>query len=129
MRRNKTLICMLAAALALLVGLPALAQVTFQGSVVSNDTLSVSAPFGGIVDERSARIDVLIVSKAGTDACALFHVNMVAGSNIGLDVVRCKSHTELVVLDLFYTSDLHGLYSSQIDCRTKPRTVTIINKL
>ena len=100
-----------------------------QGFFYLDHHVDESPYFGGVIDERSARIDVLIVRKTGTDACALFHVNMVAGGNIGLDVVRCKSHTELVVLDLFYTSDLHGLYSSQIDCRTKPRTVTIINKL
>ena len=96
-----------------------------QGFFYLDHHVNESPYFGGIVDERSARIDVLIVSKAGTDACALFHVNMVAGSNIGLDVVRCKSHTELVVLDLFYASDLHVLDSSQIYC-SDSRIVNII---
>ena len=84
--------------------------------------------FGGIIDERCTGIDVLIVRKTRTDACALFHVDMVAGGNISLDVVRCKSHAELVVLDLFYASDLHVLYSSRFDCSFN-RTFIIIKHI
>jgi hypothetical protein len=36
---------------------------------------------------------------------------MVAGGNIGSDIVRCEAYTELVVLDLFYASDLHIPFS------------------
>ena len=62
---------------------------------------------GGVVDQRRAGIDVLIVRKTGTDARALFHVHMVAGGDVGLYVVRRQADAELIVLDLFYTTDLH----------------------
>ena len=55
MRKDKLRIGALAVALALLMGVPALAQVTFQGTVISDKTLSVSAPFGGLVDEIDLR--------------------------------------------------------------------------
>ena len=55
MRFHKLHICALAMLLALAVGVPALAQVTFQGTVVSSKTLSVNAPFGGLVDEIDLR--------------------------------------------------------------------------
>ena len=45
----------LAVVLALLLGAPALAQVTFQGTVISRETLSVSAPFGGLIDKIPLR--------------------------------------------------------------------------
>lgn len=55
MRKSKLLICAVAALLTMALGLPALAQVTFQGTVVSSKTLAVSAPFGGLVDEINLR--------------------------------------------------------------------------
>lgn len=55
MRKDKLRIGALAVLLALLLGVPALAQVTFQGTVISDKTLSVSAPFGGLVDEIDLR--------------------------------------------------------------------------
>ncbi len=55
MRKDKLRICALTVLMALLMGVPALAQVTFQGTVVSSKTLSVSAPFGGLVDEIDLR--------------------------------------------------------------------------
>ncbi|MBR2798450.1 MAG: HlyD family efflux transporter periplasmic adaptor subunit [Clostridia bacterium] len=55
MRKCKKRICGLLVALALLAGVPALAQVTFQGTVVSSKTITVNAPFGGIVDEITLR--------------------------------------------------------------------------
>ena len=55
MSKLKRRIGALAVALALLAGVPALAQVTFQGTVVSSKTLTVSAPFGGLVDEIDLR--------------------------------------------------------------------------
>lgn len=55
MRKCKKRICGLLVALALLAGVPALAQVTFQGTVVSSKTIAVNAPFGGIVDEITLR--------------------------------------------------------------------------
>ena len=55
MRRQKLRFCTLAVLLVLAVGMPALAQVTFQGSVVSSKTLSVMAPFGGLIDEIDLR--------------------------------------------------------------------------
>jgi len=45
----------LVVALALLSAGPALAQVSFQGTVVSSRTIAVNAPFGGIVDEIGLR--------------------------------------------------------------------------
>ena len=50
MRSNKLRICALIVALAMLAGVPALAQISFQGTVVSSRTIAVNAPFGGIVD-------------------------------------------------------------------------------
>lgn len=55
MRKNKLRICGLMVALAVLAGVPALAQISFQGNVVSSRTIAVNAPFGGIVDELSLR--------------------------------------------------------------------------
>lgn len=55
MRREKLRLCVLAALLVLAIGAPALAQITFQGTVVSSKTLSVAAPFGGLVDEIELR--------------------------------------------------------------------------
>ena len=55
MRKNKLRICGLIVALALLAGAPALAQISFQGTVVSSKTIAVNAPFGGIVDEIDLR--------------------------------------------------------------------------
>ena len=51
MSKYKKRVCGLLVALSLLMGVPALAQVTFQGTVVSSKTIAVNAPFGGIVDE------------------------------------------------------------------------------
>ena len=55
MRKCKLRICGLVVALAMLAGVPALAQVTFQGTVVSSKTIAVNAPFGGIVDDIDLR--------------------------------------------------------------------------
>jgi multidrug resistance efflux pump len=55
MRKNKLRICGLIVALALLAGAPALAQISFQGTVVSSKTIAVNAPFGGIVDAIELR--------------------------------------------------------------------------
>ena len=55
MKSNRLRICALAVALALLLGAPALAQVTFQGKVISRETTSVSAPFGGLIDRIMLR--------------------------------------------------------------------------
>lgn len=55
MRRNMLRIFGLTVALALLAGVPALAQISFQGTVVSSKTIAVNAPFGGIVDEIELR--------------------------------------------------------------------------
>ena len=55
MRKNKLRVCCLAVALAMLAGVPALAQISFQGTVVSSKTIAVNAPFGGIVDEIELR--------------------------------------------------------------------------
>ncbi len=55
MRIHKLHICALTMLLVLTLGAPALAQVTFQGTVISAKTLSVNAPFGGLVDEIDLR--------------------------------------------------------------------------
>ena len=55
MNRSKLLAAAMAALLALSLGASALAQVTFQGTVISRETITVSAPFGGLVDEISLR--------------------------------------------------------------------------
>lgn len=55
MRSNKRLAVFLAALLTLAMGMPALAQVTFQGNVISRETTSVSAPFGGLIDSIPLR--------------------------------------------------------------------------
>ena len=55
MRRNMLRIFGLTVALALLASAPALAQISFQGTVVSSKTIAVNAPFGGIVDEIELR--------------------------------------------------------------------------
>lgn len=55
MNTRKLRMCTAAVLLALALGVPALAQVSFQGTVVSSRTLSVSAPFGGLIDEIDLR--------------------------------------------------------------------------
>ena len=55
MRNKKSFAVALAVGLALLLGAPALAQATFQGSVISRETTAVSAPFGGLIDDISLR--------------------------------------------------------------------------
>ena len=55
MSRGKLRVCALAMLLTLAVGAPALAQINFQGTVVSSKTLTVAAPFGGLVDEIDLR--------------------------------------------------------------------------
>ena len=63
---------------------------------------------GSVVDEAGARINVLIVCKARADSRTLLDGDMVAGGNIGFDVVRREAYAELIVLDLFNASDLHS---------------------
>ena len=55
MKKSKLVVAALAALAILALGIPALAQVTFQGTVISRETITVSAPFGGLVDEISLR--------------------------------------------------------------------------
>lgn len=55
MSRDKLRISAFIVALAVLTGIPALAQVSFQGTVVSSKTISVNAPFGGLVDAIDLR--------------------------------------------------------------------------
>lgn len=55
MRKDKRLAVVLAALLMLALGMPALAQVSFQGTVISRETTTVSAPFGGLIDKISLR--------------------------------------------------------------------------
>lgn len=55
MKNRKCIAAVLAVVLAMALGAPALAQVTFQGSVISRETKAVSAPFGGLIDEISLR--------------------------------------------------------------------------
>ena len=60
MNTTKRIAAALAALLVLALGAPALAQVTFQGTVVSRETTAISAPFGGLIDEISLRKGDLI---------------------------------------------------------------------
>lgn len=60
MNKKKRIVAALAALMTLALGTSALAQVTFQGTVISRETITVSAPFGGLVDEISLRKGDLI---------------------------------------------------------------------
>ncbi len=65
MRSNKRMAVVLAALLMLALGAPALAQVTFQGTVISRETKAVIAPFGGLIDDIALRKgDVVHVGDA-----------------------------------------------------------------
>lgn len=65
MSKNKRTAIALIALMVLALGVPALAQVTFQGKVISRETKAVIAPFGGLVDELPLRKgDVLHVGDA-----------------------------------------------------------------
>ena len=65
MSMNKRIAIALAALLALALGAPALAQVTFQGTVISSETKAVIAPFGGLIDDIALRKgDVIHVGDA-----------------------------------------------------------------
>ncbi len=55
MKNYKRIATLLAAALVLALGAPALADMTFQGNVVSRETVSIGAPFGGLIDQISLR--------------------------------------------------------------------------
>ena len=55
MKNRKLRAAALAVVLALLTGAPALAQLTFQGTVISRETMAVNAPFGGLIDKIPLR--------------------------------------------------------------------------
>ena len=55
MKSFKLRACAAIIALILLSGVPALAQVTFQGSVISSETVAIIAPFGGLIDDIAIR--------------------------------------------------------------------------
>ena len=52
---KKFRVCILAVVLATILSAQALAQATFDGSVVSKETVAISAPFGGLVDKITLR--------------------------------------------------------------------------
>ena len=52
---KKFRVCILAVMLATILSAQALAQATFDGSVVSKETVAISAPFGGLVDKITLR--------------------------------------------------------------------------
>ena len=55
MRNEKRVLCALIALTAMLSGVAARADISFDGRVIARDTLSVLAPFGGIVDSIDLR--------------------------------------------------------------------------
>ncbi len=55
MKIKKLLSCLLAVLLAALTGAQALAQLSFSGTVISRETVAVSAPFGGLVEDIALR--------------------------------------------------------------------------
>lgn len=55
MNMKKLWICALAVLLAALTGAQALAQVSFNGTVISRETVAVSAPFGGLIEKIALR--------------------------------------------------------------------------
>ncbi|MDO4867043.1 MAG: HlyD family efflux transporter periplasmic adaptor subunit [Clostridia bacterium] len=55
MKNRMLRICAMALVLAVLTGGAALAQVNFRGTVISRETLAVSAPFGGLIDAIDVR--------------------------------------------------------------------------
>lgn len=65
MKLGRTALCVLAAALVMMVSAQALAEVSFDGTVISQETVAVEAPFGGLVDEVALRRgDVVKVGDA-----------------------------------------------------------------
>ena len=73
---------------------------------------------GGIVDKGSSCFHIFIVRKTRTYTGALLHIDMVARCDISSYIVRGETHTELIVLDLLYASDLHSLdILSLSECR------------
>ncbi len=55
MKIKKLLSCLLAVLMVSLMGAQALAQLSFRGTVISRETVAVSAPFGGLVDDIALR--------------------------------------------------------------------------
>ena len=55
MKKSMLRVGALAMVLALLLGTPALAQVTFNGKVISREAVTVNAPFGGLIDKLPLR--------------------------------------------------------------------------
>ena len=55
MKQVKIIACLLSALLMLTMGAQALAEISFDGKVVSKDTVAIMAPFGGIVDRIPLR--------------------------------------------------------------------------
>lgn len=55
MRNRKLWLCLLAALLALITGAQALGEVSFPGTVISRETVAVSAPFGGLIEKVGLR--------------------------------------------------------------------------
>ena len=55
MKKSMLRVGALVLVLALLLGAPALAQVTFNGKVISREAVTVNAPFGGLIDKLPLR--------------------------------------------------------------------------
>ena len=55
MKHVRFMACVLSALLVLALGAQALAEISFDGKVVSKDTVAIMAPFGGIVDRIPLR--------------------------------------------------------------------------
>ena len=64
--------------------------------------------FSRAVNNRRTGFHILRIRKSGADACSLFHIHLMSGSNISSDVVRRKPYSEFIILDFFDTSDLHS---------------------
>ena len=55
MKQYRIRVCLLAALLALLIGAQATAEISFTGKVISEETATIMAPFGGIIDKIPLR--------------------------------------------------------------------------
>ena len=65
MNTRKFSLCLLAAVLAVMTGATALASMSFEGKVIASDTVVISAPFGGLIDNVALRKgDVVHVGDA-----------------------------------------------------------------
>ena len=103
------------------------------GLLYLDDHVGAAPHLPGLLQDPGPGSGILAVGIADGGAGAALHQDSVSGLDKGGDAVRRQSHAVLIVLDLFWKSDYHGvlllfskflaanLSSLQISARFQPR--------